>query len=155
MRCVTFGKTVEPQPCDRPQAGMLTAGVDEAGRGPIAGPVVAAAVVPSGNGIPDGLADSKTLSRKQREFLYDQILDSFACSIAFVDVATIDRINILAASMLAMRIAVEHLAPRPDLALVDGQHIPPDMPVRAEAIIRGDAQTPKHKRCLHSGEGCT
>ncbi len=121
---------------------MLTAGVDEAGRGPIAGPVVAAAVVPSGNSFPDGIADSKTLSRKQREFLYGQILDSFACSIAFVDVATIDRINILAASMLAMRIAVEQLSPRPDLALVDGPNVPPDLPVRADAIIRGDARIP-------------
>lgn len=139
---MTFGKIVERQRCNQPHAEMLTAGVDEAGRGPIAGPVVAAAVIPSGNGFPAGIADSKTLSRKQREFLYGQILNSNVCSIAFVDVATIDRINILAAAMLAMRIAVEQLAPRPDLALVDGPNVPPDLPVRANAIIRGDAQIP-------------
>ncbi len=138
---MTHDKTVELLSCNRPQTGMLVAGVDEAGRGPIAGPVVAAAVLPAGkNDVPDGIADSKTLSRKQRELLYDRILDAFACSIAFVDVATIDRINILAASMLAMRIAVEQLRPCPDLVLVDGPHVPPGLPVTGQALVRGDAR---------------
>ena len=137
---MTLDKTIERLSCDQSQTGMLVAGVDEAGRGPIAGPVVAAAVLPAGDNIPDGIADSKTLSRNRRELLYDRILDAFACSIAFVDVATIDRINILAASMLAMRIAVEQLRPCPDLVLVDGPHVPPDLPVPGQAMVRGDAR---------------
>ncbi|MCY4141826.1 MAG: ribonuclease HII [Rhodobacteraceae bacterium] len=137
---MTLDKTIERLSCDRPQTGMLVAGVDEAGRGPIAGPVVAAAVLRAGNDIPDGIADSKTLSRNQRELLYGRILDAFACSVAFVDVATIDRTNILSASMLAMRIAVEQLRPIPDLVLVDGAHVPPGLPVPGHAMVRGDAR---------------
>ncbi len=137
---MTFDKTIERQTCGQPQTGMLVAGVDEAGRGPIAGPVVAAAVLPAGNHMPDGIADSKTLTRNQRERLYDRILDAFACSVGFVDVATIDRINILAASMLAMRIAVEQLRPIPDLVLVDGPHVPPGLLVPGQAMVRGDAR---------------
>ncbi len=121
---------------------MLIAGVDEVGRGPIAGPVVAAAAIPNGNDIPGGIADSKTLSHRKREILYPQILAAFTCSIASVDVTTIDRINIRAASLLAMRIAIENLESRPELALVDGRDIPPGLEVPAQAIIRGDSRCP-------------
>lgn len=117
----------------------LVAGVDEAGRGPLAGPVVAAAVIlPPGDPIA-GLADSKLLSPARREALADEIRQRAMCwAIGLAGVEEIDRLNILQASLLAMQRAVAALSRRPEKVLVDGNHCPRfSCPV--EAIIRGDA----------------
>ena len=120
----------------------LVAGVDEAGRGPLAGPVVAAAVILDERQPIKGLADSKVLSPSRREQLFDQIrARALCCSIASASVEEIDRLNILQATMLAMRRAVEGLRLKPAKVLVDGNRIPV-MDVLAEAIIKGDALIP-------------
>jgi ribonuclease HII len=118
------------------------AGVDEAGRGPLAGPVVAAAVILPAQGEIDGLADSKSLSAPQRERLVAEIRrTAMAWGVAAASVAEIDRFNILQASLLAMRRAVARLAVIPHLALVDGNQCPKLMlPMRA--IVNGDALVP-------------
>ncbi|RYF75942.1 MAG: ribonuclease HII [Comamonadaceae bacterium] len=117
----------------------LVAGVDEAGRGPLAGPVVAAAVILDDTRPIRGLADSKTLSALQRERLHDQIMArALCCSVAHASVEEIDRINILQATMLAMRRAVEGLRLKPAKVLVDGNRLP-TLDVLAEAIVKGDA----------------
>lgn len=117
---------------------MLIAGVDEVGRGPLAGPVVAAAVVlPSEHGI-IGLRDSKKLTANARERLYTVILDTaLDVTIAQASVAEIDQLNILHASLLAMQRAVEALSVTIDKALVDGNRLP-NLKMPAEAIIKGD-----------------
>ncbi|MFS2048863.1 ribonuclease HII [Variovorax sp. CT11-76] len=118
----------------------LLAGVDEAGRGPLAGPVVAAdrALVVEDHG--RGLADSKTLTALQRERLHDQIMaKALCCSIAQASVEEIDTHNILQATMLAMRRAVEGLRLKPAKVLVDGNRLP-QLDVLAEAIVKGDAR---------------
>jgi ribonuclease HII len=120
----------------------LIAGVDEAGRGPLAGPVVAAAVILDELHPIRGLADSKVLSATRREKLYEEIRAKALCfCIAEASVEEIDRLNILQATLLAMRRAVLGLRLRPQLALIDGNHIPV-MDVRAEAIVRGDSLVP-------------
>ena len=120
----------------------LIAGVDEAGRGPLAGPVVAAAVILDERKLIPGLADSKILSPMRREQLYEQIYaDALCCSIASASVEEIDRLNILQATMLAMRRAVLGLRLTPVKVLVDGNRIPV-MQVLAEAIVKGDALVP-------------
>jgi ribonuclease HII len=117
----------------------LMAGVDEAGRGPLAGPVVAAAVILDGSKRIRGLADSKVLTPLQRERLYDQIREkALCCSIAEATVEEIDTLNILHATMLAMKRAVEGLRLRPIKVLVDGNRLP-TIDVLAEAVIGGDA----------------
>ncbi len=117
----------------------LVAGVDEAGRGPLAGPVVAAAVILDELNPIAGLADSKVLTAARREALYDEIrAKALCCSVAEASVDEIDAINILQATMLAMRRAVQGLRLRPVLVLVDGNRIPP-LDVPAEAIVKGDA----------------
>jgi ribonuclease HII len=117
----------------------LVAGVDEAGRGPLAGPVVAAAVILDPARSIRGLADSKTLTALQRERLNDQILaKALCCSVAQATVEEIDSLNILQATMLAMRRAVEGLRLRPVKVLVDGNRLP-TLDVLAEAIVQGDA----------------
>jgi ribonuclease HII len=117
----------------------LTAGVDEAGRGPLAGPVVAAAVILDDMNPIKGLNDSKKLSPKRREKLYDEIrAKALCCSVAQASVEEIDRLNILQATLLAMRRAVEGLRLKPHKVLVDGNRLPV-LDVRAEAIVRGDA----------------
>ncbi len=117
----------------------LIAGVDEAGRGPLAGPVVAAAVVLDELNPIQGLADSKILTEKKRERLFDEIHAKALCfCIAEASVEEIDRLNILQATMLAMRRAVEGLRLKPAKVLVDGNRLPV-LRVPAEAIIRGDA----------------
>ncbi len=123
-----------------PQApGLLLAGVDEAGRGPLAGPVVAAAVILDARRPIEGLADSKTLSAPQRERLHGQIwARALCCSVAEASVDEIDTLNILQATLLAMRRAVEGLHIRPERVLVDGNRLPA-LDVQAEAIVRGDA----------------
>ncbi len=120
----------------------LIAGVDEVGRGPLAGPVVAAAVILDPNNPIDGLADSKKLTKKQREKLYDEIKSkALAWSIARAEVREIDELNILQASLVAMSRAVAALSIPPEHVLVDGNKLP-EMNCSAEAIIKGDEKIP-------------
>jgi ribonuclease HII len=120
------------------QGYALVAGVDEAGRGPLAGPVVAAAVIlPKGAFIPD-VYDSKSLSHRKREFLFERIYEeAISVGIGVVDNDEIDRVNILNASLEAMRIAVERLSPQPDFVLVDGLYVP-DLSTHSLAVRKGD-----------------
>jgi ribonuclease HII len=118
----------------------LVAGVDEAGRGPLAGPVVAAAVILDELQPIKGLADSKVLTALRREKLFDEIrAKALCCCIAEASAAEIDRINILQATLLAMRRAVEGLRLKPAKVLVDGNRIPV-LKMPAEAIVKGDAK---------------
>lgn len=120
----------------------LVAGVDEAGRGPLAGPVMAAAVILDDLHPIVGLADSKKLTALRREKLYDEIrAKALCCSIAEASVEEIDRLNILQATLLAMRRAVEGLRLKPAKVLVDGNRLPV-LDVLAEAIVKGDATVP-------------
>ncbi len=120
----------------------LWAGVDEAGRGPLAGPVVAAAVILDDLQPIKGLADSKVLTARRREQLYEEILaKALCCSIAQASVEEIDRLNILQATMLAMKRAVEGLRLKPVKVLVDGNRLPV-LSMLAEAIVKGDALVP-------------
>ncbi len=118
----------------------LMAGVDEAGRGPLAGPVVAAAVILDDLQPIAGLADSKKLTARRRDSLYDEIrAKALCCCIAEASVEEIDALNILQATMLAMRRAVEGLRLKPAMVLVDGNRIPV-LNVPAQAIVKGDAK---------------
>ena len=120
----------------------LMAGVDEAGRGPLAGPVVAAAVILDDLNPIKGLADSKKLTALRRERLYDEIrAKALCCSIALATAEEIDSLNILQATMLAMRRAVEGLRLKPNKVLVDGNRLP-TLVILAEAIVKGDALVP-------------
>lgn len=120
----------------------IVCGVDEAGRGPLAGPVVAAAVILDPKRRIRGLDDSKALSAKTREALYEKIVErSVAYCVAQASVEEIDRLNILHATMLAMKRAVEGLAVTPTLARIDGNRCP-QLAVRSEAVIGGDALVP-------------
>ena len=120
----------------------LMAGVDEAGRGPLAGPVVAAAVILDEQQPIKGLGDSKVISEKRRERLFDEIrAKALCCSIAQASVEEIDELNILQATLLAMRRAVEGLRLKPAKVLVDGNRLP-TLDVLAEAIVGGDALVP-------------
>ena len=117
-------------------------GIDEAGRGPLAGPVFAAAVIlPVGCEI-EGLDDSKKLSEKKRERLYDEIIKkAVAWSVAFADEKEIDKINILNATFLAMKRAAEGLSVKADFALIDGNRAPRDLGIECETVIKGDAKS--------------
>ncbi len=118
----------------------LTAGVDEAGRGPLAGPVVAAAVILDERQPIAGLADSKKLSAARRDRLYDEIrAKALCCCVAQASVEEIDSVNILQATLLAMQRAVAGLRLKPGLVLVDGNRLPL-LEMRAEAIVKGDAK---------------
>jgi ribonuclease HII len=119
----------------------LVAGVDEVGRGPLAGPVTAAAVVLDPNRIPAGLNDSKALSAKVRDRLFDEIHSVAEVSVAHATVEEIDRLNILRASHLAMCRAVSGLPRPPDQALIDGNMIPRDLGCDGVALIKGDARS--------------
>ncbi len=131
----------EQRPLDWDTVGLV-AGVDEAGRGPLAGPVVAAAVILDELQPIAGLQDSKKLSEKRRETLYDEILaKALCCSIAEASVEEIDALNILQATLLAMRRAVDGLRLKPVKVLVDGNRLPV-LDMRAEAIVQGDARVP-------------
>ncbi len=124
-----------------PAIDGLLAGVDEAGRGPLVGNVVAAAVILDPEAPIDGLNDSKKLSTKRREALAQQIRQqALAWSVASVSAAQIDELNILWASMLAMKQAVDGLQQVPDHAFIDGNRCPPDLHCPATAIIKGDAR---------------
>jgi ribonuclease HII len=126
------------------EAGGLVVGIDEAGRGPWAGPVVAAAalIIDPGH-LPDGIDDSKKLSRNRREALFDPLLAAARVGVGQASPGEIDELNILAATMLAMRRALEDLCARhkiqPDFALIDGNRLPADLPCPARAVVRGDA----------------
>lgn len=115
-------------------------GVDEAGRGPLAGPVYAAAVILDPARPIEGLNDSKKLSEKKREQLYDLIIENaVAYSIASADVREIEQYNILNATYLAMTRAVEGLSVKPEMALIDGNRLPPQLPVAGRTVVKGDA----------------
>lgn len=117
----------------------LIAGADEAGRGPLCGPVCCAAVILKKDFVCDEINDSKKLSEKKREKLYDLIIENaISYSIVMVSPREIDEINILNASLKGMKTAVENLAFVPDIALIDGNKIPSDMPCRTECIVKGD-----------------
>lgn len=124
---------------------MLIAGVDEAGRGPLAGPVVCAAVIlPDDDGL-SGLDDSKKLNAASRDRLYDAIRSVSVChAIVSIDAATIDRLNILQATLYGMTQSLAQLRFTPGLALIDGNRLPEDLPCAARAIIGGDAS----ERCI-------
>lgn len=118
----------------------LVAGVDEAGRGPLAGPVVAAAVVLPRKGVPRGINDSKKLSREERESLFVRICKRASVGVGIASVEEIDAFNILGATKIAMRRAVEALSPCPDVALVDGNQ-PPLLPCTTVTVIAGDEKS--------------
>lgn len=129
----------EQMPLNFTQSGLI-AGVDEAGRGPLAGPVVAAAVILDDQNPIEGLADSKKLSPQKRERLYVEIrAKALCCSVAQASVEEIDELNILQATMLAMQRAVQGLRLKPSKVLVDGNRLP-KLDVIAEAIVKGDAK---------------
>ena len=116
-------------------------GVDEAGRGPLAGPVCAAAVILPPNTIIDGVNDSKKLTEKKREALFDVIKETaVSYSIAYASVEEIESINILNATMLAMKRAVEGLDVKADYAMIDGNKMPP-LDIDGETIVKGDAKS--------------
>lgn len=116
-------------------------GVDEAGRGPLAGPVCAAAVILPEGVVIDGVNDSKKLSEKKRESLFDVIREqALSYSIAYATVDEIEEINILNATMLAMRRAIDGLEIKADYAMIDGNKIPP-LDIDAECIVKGDAKS--------------
>jgi ribonuclease HII len=120
--------------------GGPVAGVDEAGRGPLAGPVVAAAVVLDPRNIPDGIADSKVLAPEVRRALYHRILASAEVGVGVADVDRIDSENILNASLWAMAVAVAQLPSRPRLVLIDGNKVPPRLKCESRAIVGGDGK---------------
>ena len=121
--------------------GAFEVGTDEAGRGPLAGPVCAAAVILKPNQIIEGVNDSKKLSEKKREALFDVIKSEVkAYSIAFATVEEIEEMNILNATMLAMKRAVEGLKIKADYALIDGNRLPP-LDIKSEYVIKGDAKS--------------
>ena len=120
----------------------FVSGVDEAGRGPLAGPVVAAAVILSEEIIIDEVNDSKKLTPKKREILFDKIkTQSLSYGIGIVDNEIIDKINILQATFLAMKQASSKLKIKPDIVLVDGNHKIPGLEIKQESIIGGDAKS--------------
>lgn len=121
--------------------GGSVAGVDEVGRGPLAGPVTAAAVILDPTRIPEGLNDSKKLSAKKREALFDLIQDVAQVSLGWASVEEIDEINIRNASLLAMVRAVEGLAQAPTHALIDGNVIPKGLTCPATALVKGDGRS--------------
>lgn len=123
------------------QGFQTVCGIDEAGRGPLCGPVCAAAVILPVDCEIDGINDSKKLSEKKREALYDVITEkAIAYSVFMVDAKTIDEINILQATFLAMRKAVEGLSVQPDIALIDGNG-KPGLDMEQRTVIKGDAKS--------------
>ena len=123
------------------QGHNLIAGVDEVGRGPLAGPVIAAAVILDPAQIPEGLADSKALTPKRREAIVGQIHALAQVGLGKASVEEIDAINILRASHLAMERAIAALPAQPDHVLIDGNMIPQGLSLSAETIVKGDAKS--------------
>ncbi|MFS4581819.1 ribonuclease HII [Phaeobacter sp. C3_T13_0] len=120
---------------------IRVAGVDEVGRGPLSGPVTAAAVILTPEAIPDGLNDSKKLSAKRREAVEASIFEQAEVSIAHASVQEIDSLNILRASHLAMERAVAALDPAPDYLLIDGNLIPKGLQHPSEFVVKGDGKS--------------
>ncbi len=136
-------KTPLPPIEDWHNRGQRIAGVDEVGRGPLAGPVVAAAVILDPQQPLAGLTDSKKISESRREALAADIRDkALAWSIVRVEAEEIDRINILQASLRAMWLAVEQLSTPPDYVMVDGNRLPAELGIPAEAVVQGDNRVP-------------
>jgi ribonuclease HII len=126
-----------------PDSRRLIAGVDEAGRGPLAGPVAVAAVILDPQRPIDGLNDSKKLSEARREALYPLIVErALAWRIEFVEAGEIDQLNILQATLTGMRRALEALSPAATFARIDGNRLPQALPCAAEALVGGDAIEP-------------
>lgn len=121
------------------RGATIVAGVDEVGRGPLAGPVVVAAVILNRRKIPDGIRDSKLLTANARDEIYEQLMSTATVSVVTAPPAIIAEINILHASLWAMRQAVLALSIAPDHVLVDGNIVPSGMPCKAEAVVDGDA----------------
>lgn len=125
----------------RAQHGEIC-GVDEAGRGPLCGPVCCAAVILRADDPIEGINDSKKLSEKRRELLYEQIIQrAVAYRVVFISPQEIDEKNILWATMDGMTQAVEGLQPQPQYVLIDGNRCPPTLPLPAEAVVKGDANS--------------
>ncbi|MEN3974425.1 ribonuclease HII [Emcibacter sp. SYSU 3D8] len=121
------------------EIGGMVAGVDEAGRGPLAGPVVAAAVILDIGRLPDGIDDSKKVPRERREMLHGLIAASAQVGVGMASVEEIDSINILQATLLAMTRAIEALPVAPHHVLIDGNRQPGSLPCACRTVIRGDA----------------
>lgn len=117
----------------------IIAGIDEAGRGPLAGPVIAGAVILGRGKIPEGINDSKKLSAKKREYLYEQIIQNHIIGIGIADICEIDQYNILEATKLAMTRAFFNLKTMPDITLIDGNMVPSLITGEKHAIIKGDS----------------
>ncbi|NDW45842.1 ribonuclease HII [Ruegeria sp. PrR005] len=120
---------------------LRIAGVDEVGRGPLAGPVVAAAVVLNAEAIPEGLNDSKKLTGKRRGLLSDLLRQAAEVAVGQASVDEIEQYNILRASHMAMRRAVEALDPPPDFLLIDGNMIPQGIDIPAQPVVKGDTRS--------------
>lgn len=131
--------TFELESAEMALTGGPIAGIDEAGRGPLAGPVVAAAVILDPESIPAGIADSKLLDEDSREVLYDRIVATSIVGVGIADVTRIDTDNILNATMWAMARALDGLEKRPQLALIDGNRAP-TMPCPVRTVVRGDSK---------------
>ena len=120
----------------------LVCGVDEAGRGPLAGPVCAAAGILPEDAVVEGLNDSKKLSEKKREALYDVIKEkAIAFCVAYGTLEEIETLNILQATFLAMNRAIDGLAVKPDFALIDGNRVPKDIKIPCETVVKGDGKS--------------
>ena len=117
------------------------AGVDEAGRGPLAGPVTAAAVILDPNNMPDGLNDSKKLTEKRRELLFDEILKTSHVAWCSLNAETIDFINIREAALRAMEISIHRLPIKANYAMIDGRDVPKGLTDIGEAFVKGDARS--------------
>ena len=128
--------------------GRIICGVDEAGRGPLSGPVVAAAVIVNPENIPAGLNDSKALSHSLRERLLNILVQNAKIGIGISEPGEIDRINILWASMEAMRRDIENLNIAVDYALIDGNRVPSKLKCKSHAIVKGDAKSLSIAACL-------
>lgn len=122
------------------QAGGIVAGVDEVGRGPWAGPVVASAVILDAGNFPDGLDDSKKLTKRKRERLFDEIKEAATVGVGQASVEEIDQLNILRASLLAMSRAIAELSSAPEAILVDGNEAP-DCRQPVQCIVKGDSHS--------------
>lgn len=123
------------------QGKLLIAGVDEAGRGPLAGPVTAAAVILDPDNFPKGLNDSKKLTEKKRELLFDEILKTSHVAWCSLNAETIDQINIREAALRAMTMSVAHLPMQADYAMIDGRDVPKRLQGIGEAYVKGDARS--------------
>ena len=123
------------------QGIKIIAGVDEVGRGPLAGPVVAASVILDPSNIPEGLNDSKKLTEAKRERLFDEIVESAIVSVSCIPGKIIDQINIRQASLLAMRNSCHGLSITPEMLLVDGRDCPTALKCRSQSFIKGDGRS--------------